>query len=56
MAKPKTRFWVCEKCGFPNVPHMNRSSTEQNEKCEQCGAGDGVDVPAAELLRIKGGR
>jgi hypothetical protein len=56
MAEPKTRFWICTKCGFPNVPHQNRMSVEQNQACESCGGRDGVDVAPAELMRIKGGR
>ena len=53
MAKPATRFWLCEKCGFPNAPHLNRASAEANAKCEQCGGEDGQDVPAAELVSMK---
>lgn len=53
---PATKFWICDKCGFANSPHLNRVTDEQNTKCEQCGGETGTDLAAAELLRIKGGR
>lgn len=51
--KPSTKFWLCERCGFANAPHLNRSTPEANARCEQCGAEDGQDVPPAELVAMK---